>query len=260
MSRLLITLATFLLPPSRRAWVQAMQAEYDALPEEQGAFALGCLGASLRENVTTGEGWARMGFGVILSVTLLWMAGGVWGLVDLIIEPRKRFIVQVWSVLLVSTFVFTLALIARASVKAMAAPTNRFHLAEIGLGTAPKLLLALGVVATISVATQAYFHAFVLPVWLDLERAKFFLIDGFVTCAVVLVVGFLSQKGARIMLLSGLVGAFVVTVSGVIAYGLDRGKLKGVFVASDQFVVLLLLFAVSGAILMWMERPAKSVR
>jgi hypothetical protein len=68
MSRHLITLATALLPPSRRAWGHAMKAEYDALLAGHSAFALGCLGASLRENVTTGEGWARMGLGVTLAL------------------------------------------------------------------------------------------------------------------------------------------------------------------------------------------------
>jgi hypothetical protein len=48
MTHPLITLATFLLPPSRREWGQAMRAEYDALPEGRSAFAWGCLGASLR--------------------------------------------------------------------------------------------------------------------------------------------------------------------------------------------------------------------
>jgi hypothetical protein len=67
MTRLLITLASALLPPSRREWGQAMKAEYDALPEGRGTFAWGCLGASLKENVTTGEGWARLGLGVALA-------------------------------------------------------------------------------------------------------------------------------------------------------------------------------------------------
>jgi hypothetical protein len=66
MNRLIITLATALLPPSRSAWGQAMKAEFDALPEGRTVFALGCLGASLRENVTTGEGWARMGLGTMM--------------------------------------------------------------------------------------------------------------------------------------------------------------------------------------------------
>jgi hypothetical protein len=68
MSALILKLALVLLPPSRRTWGQAMKAEFACLPQGQTSFALGCLGASLKENVTTGEGWARIGFLAMLLV------------------------------------------------------------------------------------------------------------------------------------------------------------------------------------------------
>jgi hypothetical protein len=259
-SRHLITLAAALLPPSRRAWGQAMKAEYDALPAGHSTFAWGCLGASLRENVTTGEGWARMGFGVILILVGLLTLSCFEGLIGLIAEPRRRMVMQVASVLIILGFMLTMAMIGCAALEAMAAPINRHYLAKIGLKTAPRLLFILGLVSVVSVIAQAYVHTFVLPAWLGPERAKFFLIDSGVACIAVLAVAFLSQKGAKMMLVSGVVGACTLGVSGVIAYYLDRGRLEGVFVASDQYAIVLLLFALSGAILMWMERPAKAVK
>jgi hypothetical protein len=259
LSRHLITLATALLPPSRRAWGQAMKAEYDALPAGQSAFALGCLGASLRENVTTGEGWARMGFGVVLVLAGLLTLSFLEGLVGLIAEPRRRMVMQVASILMILGLMLKMAMIGCAALEAMAAPINRHYLAKIGLKTAPRLLFILGLVSVVSLIAQAYVHTFVLPVWLGPERAKVFLIDGGVACIVVLAVAFLSRISAKMMLVSALAGACTLGVSGVIVYYLDRGKLEGIFVASDQYAILLLLFALSGAILMWMERPARTI-
>jgi hypothetical protein len=48
------------MPPNRRAWGIAMEAEYEYLDAGQDAFAFGCLGASLKENVSTLQGWVRL--------------------------------------------------------------------------------------------------------------------------------------------------------------------------------------------------------
>jgi hypothetical protein len=217
------------------------------------------MGASLRENVTTGEGWAQMGFGVVLVLAGLLTLSCLEGLSGLITEPRRRVVLQVTSILMILGLMLKMAMIGCAALEAMAAPINRHYLAKIGLKTAPRLLFILGLVSVVSVIAQAYVHAFVLPEWLGPERAKFFLIDSGVACIAVLAVAFLSRKGAKMMLVSGVVGACTLGASGVIAYYLDRGRLEGVFVASDQYAIVLLLFALSGAILMWMERPARTI-
>jgi uncharacterized membrane protein (UPF0136 family) len=259
MSRLLVTLATSFLPPSRRAWGQAMKAEYDALPERQDAFALGCLGASLRENVTTGEGWARLGFWVILVLAGLLGLWFISEVITLITDPRGHFFMQATGFLMLFGFILMLAVIARATFTAMEEPTNRFLISCLGLRVAPRLMMIFGLVATFSVANQAYWFARIAPAWFNLDVAKYFLLnDGF--CAVVVfIIGYVSQKGAREMLVSGLVGAITLAASGITAYYLDRGKLEGFFIASDRVAILLIVFAIAGSVLMWMERPAKVV-
>lgn len=70
MNRLILKLALALLPPSRRTWGEAMMGEFDALPDGQSGFALGCLGASLRENFLTIQGWTRFGLFAIAVITI----------------------------------------------------------------------------------------------------------------------------------------------------------------------------------------------
>jgi hypothetical protein len=70
MNRLIMKLALALLLPSRRAWGEAMMGEFLALPDGQRGFALGCLGASVRENFLTIQGWARIGFFAIAMIAI----------------------------------------------------------------------------------------------------------------------------------------------------------------------------------------------
>jgi hypothetical protein len=70
MSRLALNLAIAFLPPSRRAWGEAMAAEYAHLDGGQDAFALVCLGVSVRENFLTIQGWARFGFFAIAVIAV----------------------------------------------------------------------------------------------------------------------------------------------------------------------------------------------
>jgi hypothetical protein len=65
-----VKLALALLPPSRRVWGDAMMGEFAALQEGQSGFALGCLGASFRENFLTIQGWARLGFFAIAVIAI----------------------------------------------------------------------------------------------------------------------------------------------------------------------------------------------
>jgi hypothetical protein len=79
MNRLIMKLALALLPPSRGAWGEAMMGEFAALPDGQSGFALGCLGASVRENVTALDGVARLEFffmqAIGLTLGVLWILG-----------------------------------------------------------------------------------------------------------------------------------------------------------------------------------------
>jgi hypothetical protein len=259
MSRHLITLAAALLPPSRRAWGLAMRAEYDALPGRQSAFAWGCLGVSLRENVTTGEGWARMGFGVVVVLAFLLGTSCLAGLMVIVTYPPKHLFLVITSLLATFGLFVIIALLGHTAVKAMQAPTDRFHLAKIGLKTAPKVMSIFGLTSVVAMIGRAYFHAFLMPPWLGVGEAKFFLLNDAVCCLVILGVGISSRKGSKAMLASGLLGAVTLVLIGVLAYYFDRKELEGLFIPSDQQVVLLLFFALSGTILMWMERPAKAV-
>jgi hypothetical protein len=76
MSRLALHIAIALLPPSRRAWGEAMKAEYAHMEEGQNVFAWGCLKSSLTENVATGEGWARLFLMGLLLVASSWLGLG----------------------------------------------------------------------------------------------------------------------------------------------------------------------------------------
>jgi hypothetical protein len=129
MSRLVMKLALALLPPSRRAWGKAMLGEFECLPEGQSGFAFGCLGASLRENVMTGEGWARMGFGTVLVLsgwlTLFWTQSSLKMLAsaDYNSNGKLFWLVAIQSVVLIP-IIFGIA-----AFKAAKMPINRLHLA-----------------------------------------------------------------------------------------------------------------------------------
>jgi hypothetical protein len=71
MSNIILNLAIALMPPNRRAWGIAMKAEYEYLGAGQDAFAFGCLGASLKENVSTLQGWVRLALITIVCSALL---------------------------------------------------------------------------------------------------------------------------------------------------------------------------------------------
>jgi hypothetical protein len=260
MNRLFITLAAALLPPSRRAWGQAMKAEYAALSDGQSAFALGCLGASLRENVTTGEGWARMGFGLVLAMAVLLGSMCVGGLATIVLYPTKHLFLTLTSLLTTLGFLAIIILIARATLSAMEAPTNRYHLAEIGSKTAPWLLVIVGLATAVAFSSLTYAHAVLMPQWLGIDAVNFSLFNTAICSIVLLAVGFVSRKSAQAMFNFGLIGAAIITVSSLWTNDLGLAMLDGYYEAALQHALLLLLFALAGAILMWMERPTKAVR
>jgi hypothetical protein len=259
MSCHLITLATFLLPPSRRAWGQAMKAEYDALPAGQSTFAWGCFGASLRENVTTGEGWARLGFGVVLILAGLLVLSSVLGIIHQFERPFNRPVAQIIMLSAIVGFTFLPLLLGRAALEAMDSPLDRFRLAKIGLKTAPAMILIFGSLSL----WWLFGHAIALssgflPAWFPYPTM--ILINCAVCSVAMFCIGHFSKFGAGAMMYSGLTGATITTLSCAITYSVDMQKFGFYLGATGQYIVVMLLFALSGAILMWMERPAKAVK
>jgi hypothetical protein len=66
-----------------------MELEFAHLEVGQTAFAWGCLGASLKENVTTIAGLARLGFGIALIFSLWMAAFWVQVMVELLASAQR---------------------------------------------------------------------------------------------------------------------------------------------------------------------------
>lgn len=81
MSRLpyfLMVLAVWVLPPNRKAWGEAMRAEFEFLSGNKMGFAQGCFAGAIRENFTTVSGWSRL---VLLSFAALIFKNSIRGMI-----------------------------------------------------------------------------------------------------------------------------------------------------------------------------------
>lgn len=257
MSRLVMKLAIALLPPSRRVWGEAMAAEFAHLRDGRSGFALGCLGASLRENVMTGEGVARIGFGLtaifFAIVTALWTQQifKVLSDYDFVKEP------QLIQELVLEGFNLFPIVFGIAAFKAISAPTNRLNLANIGFKTTLACLWVAG-------ALQAFMTAALVFLLSKLDAVHHQMLFNSIEYAVYggvlfLSVAWFSRHHARAMRKAGFIATLTLLGFAVLISIQNAAHpevlLKGVLPTTLFFALLMALTTTAGALFMWMQRP-----
>ena len=260
MSRLALKLAIALLPPSRRAWGEAMRGEYEHLRENQSAFALGCLGSSLKENVATGEGWARIGFGLVLLFSF-WLAGfWTYWTFSALFEISSQFSLKFFWTLATIGFVCYPIVLGLAAQKALKAPLDRFQLAEIGYRmTFRCLLIAGGMQALLSVISLVS----IMVAKARHEQLETSLSVGLVSAIFLLSVAWFARHNARMTRNAAAVALLLCAAF----YGLiqvlmpsltdNSGHDWGLTTIVIGFLMLLTMIA--SALFVWMQRPARGV-
>lgn len=260
MSRLALKLAIALLPPKRRVWGEAMRGEYEHLRDNQIAFALGCLGSSLKENVTTGEGWARIGFGLVLLFSF-WLAGywTYWTL-SALLESSSQFSLRFFWTLATMGFVCYPIVLGLAARKALKAPLDRFQLAEIGYRMTFRCLLITGgiqaLLSVLSIVSIVVANA-------KYEQLETSLSVGLVCAICFLSVAWFARHNARMMRNAAALALLLCAAF----YGLIQVLMPSLKDNSGHdwgfttIVIgfLMLLTMIASALFVWMQRPARGV-
>jgi hypothetical protein len=260
MSRLVMKLALALLPPSRRGWGEAMMGEFAHLSDGQSGFALGCLGVSLRENVMTWEGWARLGFGAVLVMsgwlTLFWTSS----VIHLLKTPENLSDARLVQALTLEGFGLFPLVLCLAALRAMKAPMDRFHLARTGHNTTFACLLLAGILQLFLCAGSVYLFLTIDP---KAHRVILNTLEfGIFGSMAFLSVAWFARKSAEAMRKTGLIAVAVLLGFAVLVSAqnwLHPGIIVAGVLPTTLFIAFLMfLTATAGALFMWMERPAQS--
>jgi hypothetical protein len=252
MSRLIMKLALALLPPSRCAWGRAMELEFAHLEVGQTAFAWGCLGASLKENVTTIAGLARLGFGIALIFSLWMAAFWVQVMVELLASAQRGANAKAFYAISVGGFsLYPVALSIAA---------DRHRLAEIGhKATCACLVIA----AILDLALCVCSVLFIIEANSTSEPIETSLNIGLARGTVFLIVAWCAYKGPRLMRNVGAITSLLLLVySGVLAIQqADQPEIMGhnLLPTALSMVALMSFPAALGALFLWMQRPIQSV-
>jgi heme/copper-type cytochrome/quinol oxidase subunit 3 len=260
MNHLIMKLALALLPPSRRAWGEAMMGEFAALPERQTDFALGCLGASLKETIMTGEGLARIGFGLVVAASI-WLTA-FWtqsSLQQLAAAEYNLNGTLFWLFDIQSVILFPIIL-GIAAFKAAKIPTNRLHLARTGFSATSACLW---VSAFLQAASCVVSIAFIMEAKENNEPVETSLSIGFVTGVIFLCVAFYARQGPRMMRNAAATAALLsLSFAAIVAIqqiGLTEIVGHNLVPTALIMTVLLSLTACAGALFTWMGRPAHPI-
>jgi hypothetical protein len=258
MSRLIMKLAQALLPPSRKAWGEAMVSEFAHLSDGQSGFALGCLGVSLRENVMTWEGWARLGFGLVLVLSLWLTAVWTWFLLNLV-DPTESIGPKLLGNLTYLGFGFFPLALGLAALRAMRQPTDRFHLAQIGHSTVTRFLVIFGALQSI-LSVLAIISIFEFRARGETIETGFLI--GLAMGTTLLSVSWYARKSARMMRNAGSF-ALLLSVACVGLAAIQNAVQPEVsghnYLYTARFMaIFMFLTATAGALFTWMERPAQS--
>lgn len=260
MSRLIMKLALALLPPSRCAWGRAMEMEFAHLEVGQTAFALGCLGVSLKENLTTIAGLARLGFGIALIFSLWMAAFWIQAMVDVLASAEgganaKAFDLK--SVGGVSLYPVALSIAAFMAAKS---PTDRHRLAEIGHKATCACLVIAGM---LDLALCVPMILSIIEANSTSEPIETSLNIGLARGTVFLIVAWCAYKGPRLMRNLGAITSLLLLVySGVLAIQqADQPEIMGhnLLPTALSMVALMSFPAALGALFLWMQRPIQSV-
>jgi hypothetical protein len=261
MSRLALTLAITLLPPSRRAWGDAMRYEYVHSSADQSAFAWGCLGAALKVNVTTGEGWARIGFGAVLLLSF-WLGAYLtyWTINAIFNDTSKSSLTIAWTFASLGFVLFPIVF-GLAALKAIQAPLDRFHLAKAGytmtfrclliMGSLQALLTALSLVSIVIAKTR---H----------EQLETSVLIGLVSAILLLCVAWFARHSVDLMR-NAAAFALLLCISFFAGITVLMPRLTDSIGHDWGFTALVLAFlmlmtTIAGALFKWMQRPAQSHR
>ena len=257
MSHLVMKLAIALLPPSRKAWGKAMKAELAHMSDGQSGFAFGCLGASVRENVTTREGLARIGFAVVLILSL-WLTAFWINSAFITFADRSQKIgpTLLWE-RAVQGFSLIPLVVGFAAYQAMREPTNRYHLAQVGHKAAMACLIFFGVLHMIMNALTA---VIILEFKEKGQTIKTSLFIGLAFGIVFLSVAWFARRSALLMRNAGTIALFLslacVGLSAV--QNATQPEVSGHNYAFSAMwlAFFMLLTALGGALFMWMQRSS----
>jgi hypothetical protein len=260
MNRLIMRLALALLPPSRSAWGEAMMGEFECLPEGQTDFAFGCLGASLKETIMTGEGLARIAFGLVVAasicLTVFWTRSSLqqFAAADYDFNATLFWLFAIQSVILFP-IIFCIA-----AFKAAEKPTNRLYLAKVGYTAT---CACLWVSAFLQIASCMVSVALIMEANAKSEPIETGLSIGFVTGLVFLSAAFYARLGPRMMRNAEALGAVLsLSFAAIVAIqqiGLTEIVGHNLVPTALIMTVLLSLTACAGALFTWMGRPARPI-
>jgi hypothetical protein len=251
MNRLIMKLALALLPPSRGAWGEAMMGEFAALPDGQSGFALGCLGASVRENVTALDGVARLEFffmqAIGLTLGVLW----ILGLVEISDELRSTEGSGIAKTVEWIPMGLIPVIVWISALKALKDPTDHVYVNDVVTKMAACLVMVLGLhiwltflvrklacylaLSCESIGGVTAFGAYLGPcilalgVWVHLSKKKKLKAPAF-------------RSG------------ILLSISGMFLVILPSGTLLGDLTGDITIGVLLLFMATTGTAVMLMQR------
>lgn len=255
MNDLIMRLAIALLPPSRKAWGEAMLTEYALLEDGQNGFAFGCLWASLKENVTTGEGWARVGFLIPLFFSVLLAKSLFLSLLMVHTADAGAEDTRFIGALMLLVACLTPIVMAEACVRAMAAPTDRLHLAKTGFKVVSRLVFVF----------SAFFYAATVGGLMMLLMTKPTANIGWVYSAsgaffggVYYLLGQLAQTNAKSMRKAGLIGlALFLVPLGILFATSNTALALNLLPVGIMLSLLHIALAAAGSLFFWMQRPEK---
>ncbi len=258
MSRMVINLARALLPPSRKAWGEAMAAEFAHLSTGQNGFAWGCLGASVKENVMTGEGLARIGFGLVLVFSIWLTAFWTQSSLKMLASAEYNSNGKLFWLVAIQSVVLIPIICGMAAFKATKMPTNRLHLAKIGYKAT---CACLWVSAFLQLALCVVSVAFILEAKAEFEQIETSLNIGFVTGVLFLGVAYFARKGPHAMRnAAGIAVLLSLSFAGIVAISqIGKSEIVGhnLVPTALSMAILMCLTAFAGGLFTWMERPAQ---
>ena len=257
MSHLVMKLAIALLPPSRKAWGKAMAAEFAHMSDGQSGFAFGCFRASVRENVTTSEGLARIGFAMVLILSLwltaFWISNAFITFAD---RSQKIGPTLLWE-LAVQGFTLIPLVFGFAAYQAMRQPTNKHHLAQVGHKAATACLIFFGVLHMIMNALTAVIILEFKEKGQTIETSLFI---GLAFGIVFLSVAWSGRRSALLMRNAGTIALLLslacAGLSAVQNAAQPEASGHNYAFSAIWMSFFMLLTAIGGALFMWMQRPS----
>jgi hypothetical protein len=209
----------------------------------------------VRENITTGEGWARIGFFIPIIISLYL---GYSLLLALLSEttpsensPNTQ---SVGTLMLLGSCFAPLTIIAGA-FRAMEAPTDRNHLAKTGFKTTTQLIFVFSsIFAAMSIGGVIMLCVTKPTAYIGL----LYVLVGFVVSCVYYVIGLTAEQDAKSMRNVGWQGFVVIAVLLVVLALVSTQMALAFLPITIMFGFLQLSLFAAGGLFMWMQREGES--